>query len=323
MLAEFISNYKAGLSLAFAIIFSFTNLITRSDFVGTSVNTATSVLDFFTGTFHSIGQGFSRIVDSYGNYNELESERDALRKKLQDAQFLQFQTELLEDENRRLRAIIELPERKNYDMVTAEVISVDPDNWFQTIIINKGEADGIEVYMPVIAYQVVTVPSEDGKTMVEQLVHGVVGKVIQVTAHSARILPITDQHSRLGVKVKKTGHWGLLIGQSQDDRPPKLEYVTLKLNLEPGDEIVTSGAGGIFPPNVNIGVIEGEIKRGATFQEAYLRPAVDIRKLNFVLIVKKRPDDREKLTEPLSSPKVQKTLQEKISTEAMEEPETP
>ena len=323
MLAEFISRYKAGLSLIFAIIFSFANLISRSDFIGNSVNTATSALDFFTGTFHSIGQGFARIVDSYGNYNELESERDALRKELQESQFLQFQTELLEEENHKLRAIFDLPERENYDMVTAEVISVDPDNWFQTIIINKGIQDGVEVYMPVIAYQVVKVPTEDGNGVEEKLVHGVIGKVIQVTAHSARILPITDQHSRLGVKVKKSGHWGLLIGQSQDDNPPKLEYVTLKLNLEVGDEIVTSGAGGIFPPNVNVGIIAGDIIRGATFQEAYLKPAVDIRKLDFVLVVKKRPDRREKLDAPLSSPKVQKSLQEKIIIESEGEPEAP
>ncbi len=294
MLAEYLSKYKAGISLIFAILFSLINLISQSSAMAKSADKAAAALDFFSETFHSLGNGIVRILDSYGNYNVLKRERDALRNKLEIAQDLQLQLEILETENTEYRELLKLKGKVDYPMVTAEIISMDPDNWFRTIIINKGANDGIEPYMPVIGYQVDVKEfvTDDGEVLKsEQIKVGVVGKIIQVTPTSARVLPITDNYSKLGVKVKRTGHWAMISGQSQKKSHPRLEYLSLSVNLKPGDYLVTSGDQGVFPRNIPVGVVSGEIVRGATFQEALVAPIVDVQKIQNVMIIQKKVDD--------------------------------
>jgi len=326
MLADILSRYKSSLSLTFAIIFSLVNLISQTSFIGTSANKAAAFLDFFTGTFHSIGQGVVRLVDSYGSYSELQKERDALAEQLRLTRESYLQIEHLKGENLRLRNASDLPIHKSYDTITAEVISVNPDNWFKTIIINKGSDHGVRPYMPVIAFQAVSLPenNSDSNSNVQEngerqsnivkdkLIIGVIGKVIQVTSSSARILPITDQHSRLGVKVQKSGYWGMLSGQSHHRELPKLEYISLKTTLGPGDVIVTSGESGLYPAGLTIGKISGEPIRGATFQEAYIEPVIDMRKLDLVFIIRSTPKRKNRKFPKLASKETQQTIRKII-----------
>jgi rod shape-determining protein MreC len=174
--------------------------------------------------------------------------------------------------------------------VQAEVISQDPDNWFRTIIINKGSADGVATYMPVVALQTVTLPAENNKPAETKLVVGIVGKVIQVNPHSARILPLTDQFSRIGVNVKKTGHWALLNGQSPHQDAPLIDYLSLGVFISQGDEIVTSGGDGIFPRGLPVGIVGKRIERLGSFQKAEITPVIDFKKLDFVIVIQKKVD---------------------------------
>lgn len=296
MLAEYLSKYKAAISLIFAILFSLINLISQSSVMARSADKAASALDFFSEAFHSLGSGFVRVLDSYGNYNILKRERDALRNKLEMNQDLEMKLEIAESENREYRKILQLGEKVDYPLVIAEIISMDPDNWFRTIIINKGSDDGIEAYMPVLGYEVEqTQDIIDGEVVTkEQIKVGVVGKIIQVTPTSSRILPITDNYSRVGVKVKRTGHWAMLSGQSQKKGLPRLEYLSLSVNLRQGDVLVTSGDHGVFPRNIPVGLVAGDIVRGATFQEATVQPIVDVQKLRNVMIIRKKVDNPKK-----------------------------
>lgn len=308
MIAEILSKFKAAISLGLIIIISLVNLSIQSGIFVRSANSAVAALDFFTSAFHSFQSGMVRIVDSYGNYSVLKVERDALRKKLETTQDLYVLLRYLEEENDRLRKQLDFKPVLQYPVIHAEIISLDPDNLFRTIIVDKGSDDGIKPYMPVIAYQVTKIEDGEGKSS-ELISYGIVGKIIQVTKTSARILPLTDQFSRIGVKVKRSGHWGLLSGQSQLHGLPKLDYISLDVILHEGDEIVTSGDHGVFPRDLLVGKVTKDIYRGATFQDAYVKPAIDIEKLETVMIIKKEyknfkapygsitSDDVEKVTE--------------------------
>lgn len=290
MLAELLSRYKSGSSLAFTVIFCLSSLIWKSNLVSRTANSASQALDFFSGTFSSFGKGMARFVDSYGTYEAVRAERDALRDKVK--QNLEVQVELvrLREENNKLRQFLQLPPVSNYPVLQAEVISQDPDNWFRTIIINKGSADGVATYMPVVALQTVTIPADNNKPAESKLIVGVVGKVIQVNPHSARILPLTDQFSRIGVTVKKTGHWALLNGQSPHQDAPLIDYLSLGVFVATGDEIVTSGGDGIFPRGLPIGLIGKRIERLGSFQKAEITPVIDFKKLDFVMVIQKKVD---------------------------------
>jgi rod shape-determining protein MreC len=305
MLAEILSKYKAGISMAFIILFSVINLSSQSGVFIQSANNAAATLDFFTNAFHSFRNGFVRIVDSYGNYSVLKTERDALRKKLENTQDLYLLLKYLEDENNRLRKQLDFKPSIQYPVIHAEIISLDPDNLFRTIIVDKGSDDGVKPYMPVLAYQITNTINENG-VATESINYGIVGKIIQVTKTSSRILPISDQYSKVGVKVKRTGHWGLLSGQSQLHGLPKLDYISLDVILHEGDEIVTSGDSGIFPRDLPVGKVTKNIYRGATFQDAFVKPAIDIEKLETVMIINKEQNNYKNNYGKTISPEVEK-----------------
>ncbi|MCB1145390.1 MAG: rod shape-determining protein MreC [Leptospiraceae bacterium] len=295
MLADILSRYKTGTSLVFTVLFSLSCLIWQSSILSRSVSQAAEVLDFFTRTFHALGSGVSRLFDSYASYESLKTERDLLRDKLKENQDAALQLVRLKDENNRLRNLLQFSASPDFPILQAEVISQDPDNWFRTIIINKGSNDGIEPYMPVIAVQ--SSQTQDGK---EKLLQGVVGKVIQVNRNSSRVLPILDQYSRLGIQVKKSGHWALLVGQNPHHDIPLLEYLSLGIFLNPGDELVTSGGDGIFPKGIPVGIVGEKIERLGGFQRAEVIPEIDFKRLDYVMVLLKKRYTTELQFPPLT-----------------------
>lgn len=288
MIAEYISRYKSGFSLFLAVSICLGSLIWKSNILARSASQAVYVLDFFSGTFHSFGKGISRVFDSYGSYETIREERDGLRNRLKENLDMQVQYVRLQEENNKLRELLSLPKITQFPVIQAEVISQDPDNWFRTIIINKGSADGISPYMPVVALQSRTTDKKNQNQGNLQV--GIVGKVIQVNRHSARVLPLLDQYSRIGVNIKKSGHWALMLGQSPYHDLPVLDYLSLGVFLNPGDEIISSGGDGIFPKGLPVGFVGNKIERLGSFQRTEITPAIDFKRLDFVLVIQKKVD---------------------------------
>ncbi|MCX7633976.1 MAG: rod shape-determining protein MreC, partial [Turneriella sp.] len=164
---------------------------------------------------------------------------------------------------------------------------------------------------------------------------GVVGKIIQVNPHSARILPLTDQFSRIGVHLKKTGHWALLIGQSPQQEKPWIDYLSLGVFLSPGDELLTSGGDGIFPRGLPVGRVGKRIERLGSFQRAEVEPAIDFHKLDFVVVIQKkvetetlqflplRPENIEEPKLPAAQPGVEKMPPQSVDNKTKETTDTP
>lgn len=305
MIADILSRYKTGASLFFTFLFCLSTLIWKSNALSRTANRTSQALDFFSNTFSSFGKGFSRFIDSYGTYETVRAERDALLDKVKSSLDTQVELVRLRDENNKLRQFLQLPPVSNSPIVQAEVISQDPDNWFRTIIINKGSKDGIATYMPVVALQTVALENANVKPTEPKLVVGVVGKVIQVNPHSARILPLTDQFSRIGVVLKKTGHWALLNGQSPQQDAPLLDFLSLGVFIQPGDEVVTSGGDGIFPRGLPIGLVGKKIERLGSFQKAEIVPVIDFKKLDFVMVIQKKVETEVLNFLPLKSDTVE------------------
>ena len=293
MLAELLSRYKSGSSLAITILFCLSCLIWKSNILSRTASQAVRVLDFFSSTFFDFGKGVSQFVDSYGSYEAMRLDRDKYCEEIKTYHNLEVELKRLNEENVKLRNFLRLPPLTSYPVIQAEVISQDPDNWFRTIIINKGSAEGIAPYMPVVGMQINVVPSADGKSSESKLLVGVVGKVIQVNQHSARILPLTDQFSRIGVTLKKTGHWALLLGQSPQSDAPLMDFLSLGVFLNSDDEVVTSGGDGIFPRDLPIGRIGKRIERLGSFQKAEVIPVIDFKRLDFVIVIQKKIDTAE------------------------------
>jgi len=288
MLANYLAKYKSGISILIIILFCSSNLIWKSNILSRTANKASIILDFFSETFHGIGEGVKRVVGSYSSYQNIKEERDLLREKLHASRELKVKVKELQRENIRLLQLLKIPPVVDFPVIQAEVISQDPDNWFRTIIINKGSNDGVSTYMPVMAVQVKR--STIGTHQTEKLVQAVVGKVIQVNPNSSRILPIVDKHSRLGIRLSRTNHWAMLMGKNSKSELPQLDYLSLSVFAKLGDEIVTSGGEGIFPKRLLVGYIGKNVERLGGFQRTDVIPAIDFQKLDYVYIIKKKWD---------------------------------
>lgn len=203
-------------------------------------------------------------------------DRDALRTELihlrDENRALRAQTLLvghLQTENRRLRMLMDSVLDVRVPVSVAELRDSDINGFRETITISKGEYDGVYVHQAVIDP------------------YGLVGQVVEVYAHEAKVMLISDARSRLPVYVERTQERAVVTGSS--DRGG-LALMNLRINsdLREGDVLISSGLGGIYPrgyPVARVTHIERDQRR--SFLDATLTPSAQLNKLLEVLLLDK------------------------------------
>jgi rod shape-determining protein MreC len=166
----------------------------------------------------------------------------------------------------RLQRLLLFKERVPATMVPAEVIAYSPSAWFRTIVINKGDRDGVRKDMPVVTWE------------------GVVGRVMRTSPGSSMILLIIDRNSSVDVLVQRTRTRGIVEGDGGTQC--QLQYVPRTDDIQIGDRIITSGLGGIFPKGLSMGEAVGvERKEYGLFQQVAVRPSADFSRLEEVMVI--------------------------------------
>jgi rod shape-determining protein MreC len=189
------------------------------------------------------------------------SEAPELSRKLQ----------LLEDENHRLRELIDLRQRRWPRAVAAHVSGRDPQRWFQEIVLDKGKDDGVEVDRPVLAVV-------DGR-------EGLVGRVTEVGAHVAKVMLVQDSLSAVAATVSADKPADGIV-EGTNGHELMLKYLDRSRQLHIGDMVLTSGLGKTFPEGVLVGWVEDiGLDPRQLFLQAKLRPAVRANQLRVVLIL--------------------------------------
>ncbi len=247
------------------------------------------VISWFTMPFqkgyNALHGGTSRLWAGFSELDSVRSELELTRAKLQTFESADVELSEIKKENDRLRALLGMKEMLKYDSIAATIISKDPDNWYRTLIINRGENDGIKANMPVVAYQVVM------KGDVRELVKCVVGKVVEVRGSVSRIQPLIAPDIKIGVKIGESRFPGLLSGYTQNSNLCVANYITRAAPVKFGDIIITSGQAGVFPPGLIIGsVVKSELLETSPYQRAIIKPFIDYNLLEEVFIIKKAPD---------------------------------
>jgi rod shape-determining protein MreC len=168
--------------------------------------------------------------------------------------------------NDRLRNLIDFQKNISERVVAAEVIGKDPSAWFKTVIIDKGETDGLTRGLPVVIAQ------------------GIVGQVVEVSAHYSKVMLIVDSNSAVDSLVQRTRARGVIKGESTDQC--RLDYVLRKNDVRIGDIVVSSGLDGVYPKGLRIGLVSQVIGHDADiFHEVIITPFVDFEKLEEVLVI--------------------------------------
>jgi rod shape-determining protein MreC len=145
------------------------------------------------------------------------------------------------------------------------VIGRDATGLARTLVIDRGEADGITKGAAALAPE------------------GIVGQVFLASAHAARVLLIADHNSGVDALVQRTRARGIVQGTAEGGCG--LKYVKRTEDVQVGDTVVTSGLDGVFPKGVPIGHVVAVDKQGqGLFQYAEVAPRVDFGQLEELLV---------------------------------------
>jgi rod shape-determining protein MreC len=214
----------------------------------------------------SVDHGISELWDGYVALQAVRDENEQLRR---DMDLLRGQNSQLREAaaaTERLKSLLQFKEKASSVMLAAQVIGRDATNSYRSVILNKGESDGIKPDMGVV-------------TPV-----GVVGRVVKTTGATAVVLLVTDPNNAIAGLIQRTRDEGIVEGTHQG--LAKLKYIPLLSTVRDGDRVVTSGLVGGFPRGLPIGTITRiDRSEGALFQSAELMPDVDTGRLEEVLVI--------------------------------------
>ncbi len=223
---------------------------------GAALDVAAPVLDAAGAPVRAGVAGFNWISSYFGaRKRALKAEREILHLKS-----LYENNRALKNENMRLRGLISISEPSTRSIRVARVVGASAGASLYSAILTGGAGQGFARGQPV------------------RDVEGLVGRIIEAGRLSSRVLLITDTASRVPVKIERTGHSAMASGVNGPYI--HLLYLDPDAELKIGDHVVTSGQGGLFPPNIPVGTIAA-VGRG----EPLMRPASRLAGLDYVLIM--------------------------------------
>ena len=208
-------------------------------------------------------------------FNKTDADLENARLKQELAQYEQAKLDLeeLRKENERLRSMLNYSgSLGSFELVTARVIGKSNGVWFDEITLNVGRSRGIEPGMPVISGD------------------GLVGKVTDVGANWCKVTAIIDSTVTAAAAVERTRDNCMVRGVFSASKPSgelELYYLPTGLtDLVPGDVIMTSGIGGIYPKGIKIGTVkEVMLDTDTSGTNALVTPSVDFLHLEEVMII--------------------------------------
>ena len=217
---------------------------------------------FFVGTIHTTRD----IWEHYFFLVQTRQENLLLKERISRLTLENSRYQELLLANQRLQKLLNFQESTEEPLLPARVIGWDSSGLFKSIIIDKGQDDGLMINMPVVNSE------------------GVVGRVISGSPHYAQVLLITDQNSAIDGLVQRSRGRGTVKGRGAGEC--FFDYVIKTCDIKQGDGIVTSGMGGVFPKGLSLGkVMEINDSPYKFFREVKVAPAVDFSKLEEVLII--------------------------------------
>ncbi len=222
--------------------------------------------------FNSVSKSVSQWAYSVTHANKVMEDNLNFKREIEELKNKLALYQGLESENNRLETLLELKDKyNNFDSTGAEIISRDAGNWFTVFTINKGKKDGIDKNQPVLCSG------------------GLVGHTTEVGANWAKIVTLIDTtHSASGMSVR-SGHYVQVDGDISlmGGGLCRMTNISEEADIILGDVIVTSGIGGVYPKDIVIGtVLEFKELETGTGNYAVIKPAVDFRHINEVLVLK-------------------------------------
>lgn len=251
-----------------AILLTFTQVVSVSPLR----EAASRVIVPFQNGINQIGIWMNGKLEGFQNVEELAAQNKELEQRV--AELTEENTRLAQNQEElaRLQELYQLDQSySEYDKVAAQVISKDPGNWYDTFVINKGSADGIEKDMNVIA---------NG---------GLVGLVVEVETNCATVRSIIDDSSSVSAMTASTSDTCIVSGDLRLMDEGKLAFSQMSTEnaVAVGEQIVTSNISDKYLRGILIGYVS-EVTEDSNHltNTGYITPAVDFKHIQEVLVIK-------------------------------------
>ncbi len=223
----------------------------------------TQIADAFTPLLDAISRPVATVDDGIEQVRrliELRSENQRLVEENQRLRHWESVARRLDAENRAFRDLLSFAPEDFQRFTAARVVGDSGGAFVHSVLVNAGGQDGVR----------------KGQAAVNG--EGLVGRVAEVGERSARVLLVTDLNSRIPVLLESQRYRAILVGDNS--QRPRLLYLSADAKVSPGDRIVTSGHGGVFPPGLAVGVVtliaNGDVR---------VQPFVDWERLEYVRLI--------------------------------------
>ena len=208
--------------------------------------------------------GTVNLVRSAQSYNSIYRQNQELRREIQQMKAWKEAALSFEQENARLLNLNKVKLDPKFTHITGVVLADSGSPFRQTVLLNVGARDGII----------------DGWAAMDGI--GLVGRISGVGDRTARVIMLSDNSSRIPVTIEPTGQYALMVGDNSS-RPP-IDFVENLEAVRPGDRVVSSGDGGVFPA----GLLIGQVVQSSSGR-LRVRLAADIQRLEFLRIIRHEP----------------------------------
>ena len=241
--------------------------------------------------------GIINLLSDFQSYQRLAQQNSDLRRELQDMKSWREAAIQLDQENARLRDLINVQLDPQLTRITGVVMADSGSPFRQSVLLNVGSRDGIL----------------DGWPAMDGI--GLVGRISGVGQETSRVILVTDTSSHIPVTIQPSGQRAILTGDNTIN--PVLDFIEDPDQVKPGDRVVSSGDGGVFPADLLV----GQLARG-TDGRLRARLSADLERLEFLRVLRSQPAARIQEAGSLLAPTVQPVLPQPEETPTEDTGET-
>lgn len=213
--------------------------------------------------------GTKRFFEEYVDLLGVRADNRRLQRRIAEieSENLQFREALVSSGH--LARVASMRDEIEIPMLPAEVVGLDVAPWFRSVLVDRGTQHGVESGFPVITHE------------------GVVGVVTATSSHAAKTMLLLDRQSSVDALVQRSRARGVLRGVGRAHL--EFEFVVRSADVVVGDEVVTSGLGGIYPKGLRLGRVAEVLDAGGRLTRiAVIDPAVDLGQLEQVFVLLRR-----------------------------------